>query len=1602
MQEYSFIKKRYRNSLLRSTVSIYIASTSLVMGSDRVGDDVSSHHSSTTLRAQGVMATLETRPLMLNTRQLIHELHEVRSDFLRATRAHHTPDYLHNTTPYELVAELKKTWKAVGRFDSNDHFTGLNRSGTLIFEGGSVIHSDIPIIPRMVFPHLLVSPKQRQTIKELLTSRPELFPTLHTQGAYRILLLSLPAYTALLDDIGFTCEHLPLEADALKLSPQNVKAIQSLLNQCYTYYRGYLDYLVNYKAYGLTTQDVCDVLEHGPTFLTVSPGALDEHTTFCIPRTEAVQLVPQLSQDATSTSPTNGERFGVAFPRQAHGTTPPQFYIKHASSSEREFTPAHELATFALNKTLFPHIPLPPTMLATISTWEDTTDVVLAHHYLDLDSLMKGRSESPKVFKQTFAPFEGKYNFRRYNRRNYSLQVSRFIHGKRLTESTPEEIAQLSPEDFTRLLIGSLLSFPTDYKTDNFRVTDSDPKTGKRRLYAIDNDDSLGIELRSAQIRTNLKNSLWLLPNMNTPLSLTVVSEFKQLLEISTPNQLITQWLLMLQQQMRLYDVYHQQGRRLRLEAGVAVDIPLSLPSSLIERMQHIVERLKKTLHDYPRLTGVQLLNRGYTCDPDKPFTQELDIIAKMYTTFLAPQTPKPPSHDFHQVLTNRLHRYIAGSETASKGDLLINDAQVVQLNTLEQALRALPVVEEIEGAAQEVSTLLSNAVHGSYAFQRVDAQTHAALQQSVLKMNLPLWSYIVQRQEAAKYLLPISTTLGASFTDSTLQTFYRMILRFVTSSAPIEQHIGKEAFHAWKKLESVDPMLKWIRARETLIPVRRTHEQAADQWMPCTGILSGERKLSPETQRHLFVTNAEGDTTINPEGQLSGARHPVYRVSGQDVDNTPISLVIKLFPEFPMLEMAVYELAKQLNVHHLFPYMDVVLIKVKNGARECIVPALVQQDLGTTTFADILNSPHALATLDATQLQHLILFTMLLNPEDGKPNNYIISNNTVYAIDNERAFTHSVAMNYGDKEIILPKSALFCLDQMNDPVLADVKLQWRQRATAELMQQWVESMVELQQKALWMSGNLPEIESANTLSPSALLKTHMIIPFYPDSVKGLYTRYVACVDAMTDATDETLMVTILKEVNQYVWQRYNQVRDLPTVLERVDAADASFYAKDVLGNFTTTTSQKHLLPNATETLEDYSRKGEYSGPHQALEIVKACQANQVQAIERYVLDMPAALVIKRLQSGWVLTPDQQTVVLKALNTRCTSHHDPIHILPLVGFTELPSAKAHPNVLASVRTLHLAKLPKLNSKSLKALLLAISQLEKLICVELAIKEVCDFISKIPFDEQKALELESLTYLEVSDNPNLERVWISAPKLKDMKTKNCPKLTDLRLDHWDALENVNGTDATNLKAVFAIVPQLQRKTPINYFPRIASEYEQDYWKFLRGKLVYKPNKDNNEGMKEFRIGDLENPLSGTFNIRGCGDSDQHLSISTGFRTTKTFANRKKVEVWIVPQFVLQKDPRAKPYNNFLQAQTEHRGKLFAVLFNWGGWNANDYDHVVTGVVGNEFNSLDRLLATDRGTHVHSLQCLAGTIDVVRFCFTVAESNVLANYFILMSE
>ena len=92
------------------------------------------------------------------------------------------------------------------------------------------------------------------------------------------------------------------------------------------------------------------------------------------------------------------------------------------------------------------------------------------------------------------------------------------------------------------------------------------------------------------------------------------------------------------------------------------------------------------------------------------------------------------------------------------------------------------------------------------------------------------------------------------------------------------------------------------------------------------------------------------------------------------------------------------------------------------------------------------------------------------------------------------------------------------------------------------------------------------------------------------------------------------------------------------------------------------------------------------------------------------------------------------------------------------------------------------------------------------------------------------------------------------------------------------------------------------------PEIARGYEELYARFLRGVLIYKPNKENDVDRVDLPIASLLNPLESTFDLSRCGDASQYLSISTGYRRAVNAENAEayKWGVFITPKFFVERN------------------------------------------------------------------------------------------------
>lgn len=163
----------------------------------------------------------------------------------------------------------------------------------------------------------------------------------------------------------------------------------------------------------------------------------------------------------------------------------------------------------------------------------------------------------------------------------------------------------------------------------------------------------------------------------------------------------------------------------------------------------------------------------------------------------------------------------------------------------------------------------------------------------------------------------------------------------------------------------------------------------------------------------------------------------------------------------------------------------------------------------------------------------------------------------------------------------------------------------------------------------------------------------------------------------------------------------------------------------------------------------------------------------------------------------------------------------------------------------------------------------------------------------------------------------------------------------------------------------------RPLPTNMFYKTPHNLEQSCLIniFMKGKLVYRPNLDSDEGIIHLKFSDLASPLSGEFDLSQCGDAGNYLSIHTGHHQEMTAVKeddfkinyttvRGKLEIWFSPQFLVKKahNKRARGdfacclYNgddiNFPKWNSEAQIGIF--------WWANGIDHQ-----GNETHRFDYL-------------------------------------------
>ncbi len=149
------------------------------------------------------------------------------------------------------------------------------------------------------------------------------------------------------------------------------------------------------------------------------------------------------------------------------------------------------------------------------------------------------------------------------------------------------------------------------------------------------------------------------------------------------------------------------------------------------------------------------------------------------------------------------------------------------------------------------------------------------------------------------------------------------------------------------------------------------------------------------------------------------------------------------------------------------------------------------------------------------------------------------------------------------------------------------------------------------------------------------------------------------------------------------------------------------------------------------------------------------------------------------------------------------------------------------------------------------------------------------------------------------------------------------------------ETERRNDLKGLEKVEGALPMLSL-TKL-FLPKEASAYEAIYQRFLNGVLVYRPNEGNDDGKVELPIASLENPFDSSFDLSRCGDAGRYLSISTGYRKAYNPENKDKLEMWLAPRFLIEKN-LVGPAGHYepIMLDWDEQKQPMGLFFNLGGW------------------------------------------------------------------
>jgi len=824
------------------------------------------------------------------------------------------------------------------------------------------------------------------------------------------------------------------------------------------------------------------------------------------------------------------------------------------------------------------------------------------------------------------------------------------------------------------------------------------------------------------------------------------------------------------------------------------------------------------------------------------------------------------------------------------------------------------------------------------------------------------------------------------------------------------QQDLPKAFWQTFQTLQEHNAKVNWVVTLEELFPLAKR---------------PGENTIQGTSNEIRLLTETVLRQLNDPHHEITQGRRKVVQVA-----TNGCFAYLKFYPELVGLEEAVGELTRR-TIGFGAPYGE--LFRFPDGT-----PVWVSQGIPGQTLQWVLTKdPNRLTRLDSVSTTQLILMAMLTNPEDGKPDNYIVEplpdprgGEPLYRLscpDNDHGFVPAFVKAKPDKGgvftkpelVVQVKTILYCLDLMNQPIPEETKALFLTGDPLVLMQGWLDVMDRRNRRyeALY-----PSREA------SVLFKDHqcfMGVPFQKGMISHLYSKWVRFQDCLWEKSLTPL--ELLNKVEPRLANRYRTAFEHPrnkTVWDRFKWVDGDFYHQQG-DHWTTVTASGSILTSQNIPMQESAleaiRKGTGLGSKQAIAELKEIADQKGQeglSISHMATDAQREKFLKNFDFSLVAPSEQRKVINQLIPHAANFRNLILKNCKVLDDGTLQNRLLLGNLvcldLNGCSAVTHDILPTLSQNMPGLAVLNLSNLPKLRWMA---KAGLINYGPIPFRQLQTLNLSNCTALEAIDldAPNLQNLWAAgvrrlevlkvkaainydilyglveaAPKLKPSQVDlmGCPhikagaKIWEVREDIGKALsqndlgaqhrlgmfffrlkdyeecmrwyqKTIDQGDAAVLNIIRNLgIVEMRIPIPLSAL----GGHEALYERFLMGALIYRSQKGSDVGRIDLPIAALVNPLEGTFDLSQCGDVGEYLSISTGYRKEKKAENVKKIEIWLAPRFLIEKELKTTA-SHFKKIYSDWKEIAEVGLF-WtcgGDEELGDYDYLITENMDNLFKN-----------------------------------------------